>query len=202
MKDRNVIAKETYVHKNGLMYEIVWAYDNDCGSPLEMGDCGVVEHMRWDPTHEGALEEYLEQYEVGLEEEARLRLMRVLRPPSIRHGWEGIYYDYLATLNKVHTEWGIEDHDEVVRVVESDFEWLKGWYNDDWHWISVSAAPIDPDTDRVMEEHRQCINGYESNILDTKHDQWRLEAMNEVVSEVEWTRRQVENPNQLELSFA
>ena len=202
MKDQNVIARETYAHKNGLMYDIIWAYDDDCRSPLEVHECGVVEHMDWDPTDEGALEEYLDQYDVGLEEEARLRLMRVLRSPSARHGREGIYYDYLATLHKVHTEWGFKDHDDAVQVVEGDFEWLKGWYNDDWHWISVSAAPIDPDTDRVMEEHRQWINGYESNILKPKHDQWRIEAMDEVVEEVEWTRHQVEDPDQMDLDFS
>ena len=93
MKDQNVISKEVYAHKNGLKYAITWEYDNDSGSPIEMGDCGVVDKMMWNPTDEGKLEEYLDQYDVGLEEESRLRLMRVLRAPSYR-SQSGIYYDY------------------------------------------------------------------------------------------------------------
>ena len=201
MKDQNVISKEVYAHKNGLKYAITWEYDNDSGSPIEMGDCGVVDKMMWNPTDEGKLEEYLDQYDVGLEEESRLRLMRVLRAPSYR-SQSGIYYDYLASLNRAHTEWGIQDHDDVVRIVEADFEWLKGWYNDDWHWIAVSAAPIDPDTDVVLNEHRQHIGGYESSILESHRDVWREEAIREIISEIEWTRRNVAHPGQMELSFA
>ena len=55
MKEQNVISKEVYAHKNGLKYAITWEYDNDSGNPIEMGDCGVVDKMMWNPTDEGKL---------------------------------------------------------------------------------------------------------------------------------------------------
>ena len=202
-RDEYFLSEEVYEHKNGLKYLITWSYDEYNPSPLEMGDCGVVDHMQWDPTDEGALEEYLDQYNVGLEEEARLRLMRALRPYSRREG-SGLFYDYLSSLNKAHTEWGFTDHDAAVKAVEADFDWLTGWYNDDWHWIALRAAPIDPDTDEVQDDLAQYVGGFESTILNDTPEKlvWKNEAINEAIAEVEWMRKNMEHPMQLSLNFA
>lgn len=201
MQDEYLLSKDVYAHKNGLKYAVNWSYDNDSGSPLEVGECGPTEVMNWDPTDQEDLDWHIESYDVGLEEESRLRLLKVLRKPN-RMQATGIYYDYLTALNKAHTEWGITDHDAAVRAVDADYEWLKGWYNDDWHWVTLSVAPIDSLTNTVTETLRQYRNGYESSILEDKNAEWARVSIEEVIAEIEWERRLESNPNQMELSFA
>lgn len=52
-----------------------------------------------------------------------------------------------------------------MEVVEKDFAYLKGWYDDDWFWLTVGVAPIDEDGE-IMEDYRSIAVG-------TKHDTQR-----------------------------
>lgn len=199
----DIYHQETYTHKNGKSYHVCWYYDHDYGSPLENGDCyGVTERMDWNPTNEEQLEQHLLDYEPELEEETRLRLMRQLCRPSNRYD-SGLYYDVLSSLHKAKTEWGIEDPAKAMDAVEKDFAYLKGWYDDDWFWLTVGVAPLDADGEPI-EDHREYCGGFESTILNSDEDNvsYKREVIDDQICQVEWQLKKELHKGQLELAFA
>lgn len=197
--------QETYTHKSGKKYNVRWFYDYDFGSPLDESDChGVVEELDWNPTNSEELEQHLLDEEPELEEETRLRMMRQIQRPSNRYD-SGLYYDVLASLHKARTEWGVET-ERCMEVVEKDFAYIQGWYNDDWFWLTIGVAPIiiDEDGDETIDEDfRSYCGGYESTILDSDEDnvKWRDEIINDQIHLVEWDIRKAAHPNQLEMAI-
>jgi hypothetical protein len=198
----DIYHEETYEHKNGKSYHVCWYYDYDMGPPQKEGDCyGVTERMDWNPTNEEQLEQHLLDNEPELEEETRLRLMRQLSRPSNRYD-SGLYYDVLSSLHKAKTEWGVAP-ERCMEVVEKDFKYLKGWYDDDWFWLTVGVAPLDEDGE-VLEHDREYCGGYESTILDDDEDNraYRTEAIEDKIGEIEWALKKALHKGQMELAFA
>jgi hypothetical protein len=196
-----IYHEETYEHKNGLKYNVRWFFDHDFGSPLENGDgYGVTERMEWNPTDEEQLEQHLLDYEPELEEETRLRLMRVISRASNR--WDkGLYYDVLSSLHKAKTEWGITDHDKAVEAVERDYAYLKGWYDDDWQYLTISVAPLDEDGEPIEDDREYC-GGYESTLVNNAEERAYVEeAIEDRIWQIEHFRKQRLHKGQLELSF-
>lgn len=200
----DIYHQEIYTHKSGKKYHVCWYYDHDFGSPLENGDgYGVTERMDWNPTDEEQLEQHLLDYEPELEEETRLRLMRQLCRPSNRYD-SGLYYDVLSSLHKAKTEWGIEDPVKAMEAVEKDFDYLEGWYDDDWFWLTVGVAPLDEDGEPIEDDREYC-GGYESMILDNfDEDQkrYKAEVIEDQIHSVEWAIKKRLHKGQLELAFA
>jgi hypothetical protein len=199
----DIYHQEKYTHKNGKTYHVCWYYDHDFGSPLENGDgYGVTERMDWNPTDEEQLEQHLLDYEPELEEETRLRLMRQVQRPA-RYNDSGLYYDVISSLHKAKTEWGIDDPVKAMEVVEKDFAYLKGWYDDDWHWLTIGVAPLDDDGEPVEDDREYC-GGYESTILNSDEDncKYKAEVINDQISQVEWTIKKRLHKGQMELAFA
>jgi hypothetical protein len=197
----DIYHEETYTHKNGKSYHVCWYYDYDMGSPLENGDgYGVTERMDWNPTDEEQLEQHLLDNEPELEEETRLRLMRQLSRPSNRYD-SGLYYDVLSSLHKAKTEWGVAP-ERCMAAVDADFKYLKGWYDDDWHWLTVGVAPLDEDGE-VLEHDREYCGGYESTILNDDEDNraYKKEAIEDKIGEIEWAIKKALHKNQLELDL-
>jgi hypothetical protein len=89
-----------------------------------------------------------------------------------------------------------------MEVVEKDFAYLKGWYDDDWFWLTVGVAPLDDDGDPV-EDDREFCGGYESTILNSDEDncRYKAEVINDQISQVEWTIKKRLHKGQLELAF-
>lgn len=199
----DIYHQEIYTHKSGKKYHVCWYYDHDYGSPLENGDgYGVTERMDWNPTDEEQLEQHLLDYEPELEEETRMRLMRQLCRPSNRYD-SGLYYDVLSSLHKAKTEWGIEDPVKAMEVVEKDYAYLKGWYDDDWFWLTVGVAPLDDDGEPVEDDREYC-GGYESMILDDfDEDQkrYKAEVIDNQIASVEWAIKKRLHKGQLELEL-
>jgi hypothetical protein len=195
--------QETYTHKNGKKYHVCWYYDHDYGSPLENGDgYGVTERLDWNPTDEEQLEQHIVDYEPELEEETRLRLMRVLSRESSWRDDSGLYYDVLSSLHLAKTEWGITDPVKAMEAVEKDFKHLKGWYDDDWHWLTCSVAPIDEDGE-IMEDDREYCGGYESTMInDPEHRASVVEAIEDRIWQIDRTQKSHLHKNQLELCFS
>lgn len=192
----DIYHQEKFTHKNGKTYHVCWYYDHDYGSPLENGDgYGVTERMDWNPTDEEQLEQHIADYEPELEEETRLRLMRVLCRSS------GLYYDVLSSLHLARTEWGVAP-ERCMEVVEKDFAYLKGWYDDDWHWLTIGVAPLDDDGEPVEDDREYC-GGYESTILnsDEENRRYKAEVINDQISQVEWTLKKELHKGQLELAL-
>jgi hypothetical protein len=197
----HIYHEETYTHKCGKTYNVRWYYDYDYGSPLENGDgYGVTERMDWNPTDEEQLEQHIVDYEPELEEETRLRLMRVLsRSSSWRES--GLYYDVLSSLHMAKTEWGVAP-ERCMEVVEKDYAYLKGWYDDDWHWLTCSVAPIDEDGE-IMEEDREYCGGYESTMInDPEYRCDVVSAIEDLIWQIDRTQKSRLHKNQLELPLA
>ena len=192
----DVYHEETYTHKSGKQYNVCWYYDYDMGAPQTEGDgYGVVERLDWNPTDEEQLEQHLCDYEPELEEETRLRLMRRLCRNS------GLYYDVLSSLHLARTEWGFDDPVEAMEVVDKDFEFPKGWYDDDWHWLTVSVAPLDDDGE-PMEDHREYCGGYESTIVhDDEYKCDRDSAIGDLIHSVEYVLKRELHKDQMELDL-
>lgn len=197
----DIYHQEKFTHKNGKTYHVCWYYEHDYGSPLENGDgYGVTERLDWNPTNEEQLEQHIIDNEPELEEETRLRLMRVLCRPS-NYADSGLYYDVLASLEKARVEWGVAP-ERCMEVVEKDFAYLKGWYDDDWFWLTIGVAPLDDDGE-PMEDDRQYCGGYESTILNSDEDNvaYRTEAINDKISQIEWQLKKELHKGQLELEL-
>ncbi len=192
--------EETFTHKSGKTYNVRWYVDYDIGSPIEWEDChGVTERMDWNPTNEEQLEQHIIDEEPELEEETRLRMMRMLARPS---NWRdsGLYYDFMKSCELARTEWGVAP-DKVVEVVERDFAYLKGWYDEDWCWVSIGVAPIDEDGE-IMEDYRGYIGGIESTIMhsrDADDVAYREELINDRIAELFYMMRGEQHEKQLEL---
>ena len=198
----DVYHEGMYTHKSGKTYHVCWYYDYDMGAPQTEGDgYGVTERMDWNPTHEEQLEQHLLDYEPELEEETRLRMMRALsRSTSWRDG-DGLYYDVLSSLHLARTEWGFDDPVKAMEVVEKDFAYLKGWYDDDWHWLTVSVAPLDEDGE-PMEDHREYCGGYESTIVhDDEYKCDRDSAIGDLIHSVEYVLKRELHKDQMELDL-
>ena len=197
----HIYHEETYTHKCGKTYNVRWYYDYDYGSPLENGDgYGVTERLDWNPTNEEQLEQHIIDNEPELEEETRLRLMRVLsRASSWRES--GLYYDVLSSLHMAKTEWGVAP-ERCMEVVEKDYAYLKGWYDDDWHWLTCSVAPIDEDGE-IMEEDREYCGGYESTMIhDPECKSDVVEVIEDRIWEIDRAQKSRLHKNQMELCFA
>ena len=204
----DIYHQEIYTHKSGKKYHVCWYYDHDYGSPLENGDgYGVTERMDWNPTDEEQLEQHIADNEdeegegIELEEHTRLTMMRQLQKPDWGHS--GLYYDVLSSLHKAKTEWGIEDPVKAMEVVEKDYAYLKGWYDDDWFWLTVGVAPLDDDGEPVEDDREYC-GGYESMILDDfDEDQkrYKAEAIEDQIHSVEWAIKKRLHKGQLELEL-
>ena len=210
----HIYHEETYTHKCGKTYNVRWYHDYDYGSPLENGDgYGVTERMDWNPTNEEQLEQHLCDYELELEEETRLRLMRRLSGPSNRYD-SGLYYDVLSSLHKAREEgWGMgvkwkaanpdaTREQELMAAVDADFKHLKGWYDDDWHWLTCSVAPIDEDGE-IIEHDREYCGGYESTMVDDPEQRaCVVEAIEDLIWQIDRSQKSQLHKNQLELCFA
>lgn len=203
----DIAHEETYTHPSGKKYNVRWFYDYDMGSPLDESDChGVVEELDWNPTNSEELEQHLLDEEPELEEETRLRMMRRLTYGRTRYSSEEKYYDVLSSLHKARLEWGHTDPQAAMAAVEKDFAYLKGWFDDDWHWLTIGVAPItiDEDGDEVIDDDaREFCGGYESTILDKDEEntKWRDEVINDQILSVEWSLRKAAHPNQMEMAI-
>lgn len=199
MKD--TVHTEIYTHKSGKRYSVCWFYDHDSGSPLEDDGYGVTERLDWNPTSEAQMEQHIIDYEPELEDETRLRMMRVLERSS-RHYGSGLYYDVLSSLHLARTEWGFPDPEKAMEVVEKDYAFLKGWYDDDWHWLTASVAPLDDDGEPV-EDEREFRSRYESTILDDdeNNNASRTEVIEDLIHQVEHSIERRLHKGQLRLDL-
>ena len=197
----DTIHTEIYTHKNGKKYSVCWYYDHDSGSPLEDDGYGVTERLDFDPTNERQLAAYIEDFGPELEEETRLRLMRVLQGPN-RHYGSGLFYDVLSSLHLARAEWGCTDQAKAMEFVEKDYAFLKGWYDESWHWITASVAPLDED-DEPIESNREYCCRYESTILNDDEDNrsYRKEVIEDLIASVEHVLHHQLHKDQLELDL-
>lgn len=200
------IHTETYEHKCGKKYIVEAQVDYDFGRPDEEHDChGCVVELDFDPEDEGAVDDYIEANTEEdsieeMEERARMSMMRELGGYGYNHRGTRKYYDVWESLKKAKTEWGITDEAKAREVVDKDFEYLDGWYNDDWHWTTVFVYATNEDGEKD-EEFYHCIGGYESTIIDAENRSDFVEVIEDCIYQVERDIHKELHKDQLELEL-
>lgn len=173
--------------KSGLKYRAKFYADYDMRAPHEEHDGhGVVEHLN------RSVEDILDDEDINMSDDLRMRLP-LFRELYYERG-SYTYYDVIASVNKLVTAWGCPVDDAPAQV-DKDFEYLRGWYRDDWHWMCISVTKLDADgkhTDNYL-----MMGGYESMLLE---DEAQLSSvLNELAHELETCIRAELHRNQMEL---
>jgi hypothetical protein len=187
-KSSSVFKEQTYAYpKTGMTYHVAYWEDHHMASPDKEHDChGVTYEMQ------NSVEDILEADDLSDDLRLRLPLFRELH---YEHGTY-LYYDVIASINKAVTVWGCSPEDAPAQV-EQDYEYLRGWYQDDWSWIGITVTKI---VDDVVTDDYVSVGGFESFIL--RDDEELSSTLHELVGELESNIRHEQHKGQLELSFA
>ena len=113
--------KVEHITQHGNVYRVEWVYDHDAGAPWDNSDChGPVSD--WTTRNKKPGERVLNQ-DRG----------------SFR------YYDFQQAVQDAVKVWGVKPGPDAVEAVEKDFQYLKDWCNDRWHYCGIIVAWVDPD---------------------------------------------------------
>ncbi len=182
-----------YTHpQSGLRYRARFYYDSDMRAPqYEHDGHGVVTEQGFDLRDPEVNELIAESATDDMA--MRMPLFKLL------HAGRGhfLYYDTVASINKAINEWGCTP-EEAPAAVEHDYEYLREWYQDDWHWMYITLTKLDNDGEET--KHTYSLGGYESLLLDDEGEINTILA--EMAHDLEYELRAELHRNQLELSFA
>lgn len=74
-----------------------------------------------------------------MEQAARMQMAKLLYAKQGRHD-KNLYLDVWETLKIARKDgWGGTDH-TPEEAVERMYQWMRGWYNDDWHYIGIEVT--------------------------------------------------------------
>lgn len=162
----NTYSKTDFTH-NGYSFRMELQYDHDMGPPWEEhdghGDVEGVTSPSGRPEKRGG--------------------QRVM----YRSGRACWLYDWQGAIAMAKAEgWGLRDeaHAELAArlgreptkgevtaaAVEADFQHLRGWLNDGWHWTCLRVVLLDVNGDEVNDDY---LGGFESSMDD---DEFLAEA--------------------------
>lgn len=194
-------------------YTVTLEHDSFNGAPQE--DCDghgetYESKSRIDPDDIEAINDHLGLYDdddsvQAMEQRLRFSMMRPLREDSYRWG-SHLYYDVWETLKKAKAEcWGSIDHDndpeadeKLQAIVDKDYDYLRGWHNDEWCWVTVCVTPLDED-DEPMDQHAQYVGGYEHGFDRDAERPYFAEAILDQMECAEHSIRAEEHAGQMEL---
>jgi hypothetical protein len=152
---------------DGKDYRVEWEYDEHNGAPeVESDGYGVVADMDYDPA------EYLDDYdyevngEPDMEEVIRHQMMRPLQR-YVRYMHARKYYDVWETMKRAKKDgwrdlkFELENPDateeqKLMGAVDADYDYLRGWYEDDWHWCCITVIALDKEGDDTGHEESLC----------------------------------------------
>jgi hypothetical protein len=105
------------------------------------------------------------------------------------------FYDYAKTMKKARKEgWGLSQDrisaltaklgrtpskgEIVADSVRSDFEYLKSWCDNDWHWTVLTVTGPDGEYDCLggltdKEEDESCVDECAQDVAARLHDAWQ-----------------------------
>ena len=173
---------------DGRKYRIEWDYDDTPGRPEEESDGhGVCADINFDPK---AFGEDPEDGELDLEEVVRHKMMRVLDTASRRQTWYRVY-DVWETMKVAKAngwrslKWEAEhpsatEEEKLMAAVDADFNYLQGWYNDDWHWCGITVMLLDEEDDEDDEGDEASLWG-----LTSDDDEHHEEVIKDLVGEIQ-----------------
>lgn len=171
--------------KSGLKYRAKFYSDIDMESPDKEHDChGVTYALQ--PSVEDILEDILEDDDLRM----RLPLFRELYYERGTY----TYYDVIGSINKLVTVWGVAP-EIAAEEADRDYEYLRGWYQNEWHWIYITLTKLDEDGEETSDY--RSIGGFESMLID---DEAQLSSvLADIAYEIEADIRRDTHKNQLEL---
>ena len=189
------LNKEIYTDPGtGRAYEVACWIDMDSpppgGNPLDDVSHGIVLRLSYDPTDPEEIAEW----------EGNLTTEFVMSAPLMRklntsyRGSIGMYYDFIASLNRAINVWGCKP-EYAEKAVEEDYKYLQGWYDDKWYWIGITVRRADKDD--PWHDTPLSISGFESLILDD--DEAKRKIIEEMVFSLEHDIRHEESKGQLSL---
>lgn len=181
---------------DGRKYRIDWHYDDTSGRPEDESDGhGVCIDLSYNP------EDYLRDHdpeedgEPDMEEVVRHKMMRVLS----RAFRNGVYrvYDVRETMKMAkqdgwrNLKWEAEhpeatEEEKLMAAVDADFNYLQGWYNDDWHWCGITVMLLDDEGDLTGDEEGDPTED-EASLwgLCSDDDEYHEEVIKELVGEIQ-----------------
>jgi len=100
------------------------------------------------------------------------------------------FYDFAGSMAKARAEgWGISgdvtglSKGEILqRAVMADYEYLRGWCNDDWHYVLLQVYPLTVDGDELKSKS-EYLGG-----IDSTDDEYLKSMALELISEIEVTK--------------
>lgn len=154
---------ETQEH-HGRTYKVEWIHDDGMGAPWEEHDGhGIVSDWT---TRDKTPGEWV--------------LL------SDRHSKR--YYDAQATMERAKAEgWNTAPYhwktkgEQAAAAVKADFEHLRAWCDDRWHWCGIVATLLDEEGDET--EHTASLWGFEDGLPNASD--YHHEAIADLVSEIE-----------------
>lgn len=178
----------------GMQYRVDYYADHDSGPPQRVSDGhGVVTEQGYDLSDPEVRELIAES---ATEDMAmRMPLFKLL------HANRGhfLYYDTVASISKAIHEWGCKP-EEAPAAVEQDYEYLRGWYDNDWHYMTIQVTKLDENGEET--DDYQIVGGYESLMLEPENRADLSTILADMAHEVEYAASRRLHENQLELSFA
>lgn len=183
---------------DGSKYRIEWQYDDTFGRPeAESDGHGVRIDLDYDPETFGE-DHDPEGGELDLEEVVRHKMMRVLHHGSTWRNDPWRVYDVWETMKVAKADgwrdlkWEAEhpnatEEERLMAAVEADFNYLNGWYNDDWHWCGITVMLLDEEDDEDDEgdegddtEHEESLWG-----LCSDDAEYHEEVIKDLVGEIQ-----------------
>lgn len=113
-----------------------------------------------------------------------------------RHEYQ-FYYDWQAAMKTAEQEgWNAEPYGapgSTLRAVESDFKFLSGWVNDEWHYCGVQVELLDDEGERMgydqlwgvetyKDYHEQCAKEMAETLVEAHKERLKEQAHQERVA--------------------
>lgn len=172
-------------HPTGIKLWVEITADDDYGAPDKENDGhGVIEEFDYDPTDVEALieregwDEDEQCSPEAMEAVARAGLYRLVGYPSRYDNKK--WYDVWETLKIAVSDWGFSPDDKkaLMERVNSDYEYIDGWYCNDWQWAVISVTPLDAE-DEELTQYAQHLGGVEHGLESS--EEYIKDTVNELV---------------------
>jgi hypothetical protein len=98
-------------------------------------------------------------------------------------GRGGLLYDYQGAIKKARAD-GLSGS-KAVEVVNNEFEWLRSYLNNDWHYVVLSVEIKDSDGHALHEDHI----GYVQSDDESFFKEWFDESVDSAKKELEEKQR-------------
>jgi len=140
----------------GRKYQVKTFYDSHMGAPwLEHDWHGPV--TEWESRDKAPGELILSEDRDGSK---RFYDFGAAVAMARRDGWSANEADYDA-----HKAGTLTAGERAERAARADYERLRGWCNDSWHWIGIQVAPL-CDCGEAVEDKAESLCGIESDCGD------------------------------------